>query len=252
MTNVSLLWQQFVEQGSVEAKNKLIQTYSGLVHILVGRICAGEKYGIFDKEDLYSYGIIGLIEAIERYNPQHGVKFETFATLRIRGQIIDNIRKSNWLPKDISKSIRELDAAAEQLSAAGISVDDENLMKFLNIDKARLDKILRYANQSNLIYLDNFIHGENNEERFIDNLPDNQISPLDSIITKQNTIELSEAITKLTEKEQMVLNLYYYEELTLKEISLILELTEARISQIHSKIIQKLRLLLASTKKLDS
>ena len=248
MTNVSLLWQQYTEHKSVEAKNKLIETYSRLVHVIVGRICTGDKYGIFEKDDLYSYGIIGLIEAIERFNPKHGVKFETFATLRIRGHIIDTLRKSNWLPKEIKKSIMELEAAAEQLAAAGLSVSDEKLMEVLNMDKAKLDKILRYANQSNLIYLDNFIPGES-DDRFIDNVADNQLDPLDSIIIKQTTIELSESIKKLSEKEQMVLSLYYYEELTLKEIAIILNLSEARISQIHTKIIQKLRGFLTQYKK---
>lgn len=248
MTNVSLLWQQYLQNKSIDAKNKIIETYSNLVHVIVGRICAGDKYGIFDKDDLYSYGIIGLIEAIERFKPQHGVKFETFATLRIRGQIIDTIRKSNWLPKEIKKSISELEQAAEQLAAAGLSINDDNIMEIMGIDKTKLDKIMRYASQNNLIYLDNFMSGES-DDRYIDNVPDNQLEPLELIINKQTADELADSIKKLTEKEQLVLSLYYYEELTLKEIAIILNLSEARISQIHTKIIQKLRGLMTQYKE---
>lgn len=240
MANVSLLWQQYLQHQSTEAKNRLIETYSNLVHVIVGRICTGDKYGIFDKDDLYSYGIIGLIEAIERFSPQHGVKFETFATLRIRGQIIDTLRKSNWLPKEIKRSIGELEEASEQLAAAGLPINDENIMEIMGIDKAKLDKIMRYASQNNLIYLDNFISGEN-EDRYLENVPDNQLAPLEMIINKQTAHELAKSIKKLTDKEQTVLSLYYYEELTLKEIAIILNLSEARISQIHTKIIQRLR-----------
>ncbi|SES79125.1 sigma-70 family RNA polymerase sigma factor [Anaerobranca gottschalkii] len=242
MDNVSLLWQQY-KQGSNKAKNKLIETYCNLVHIIVGRICIGNKYGIFDKEDLYNYGIIGLIEAIERFNPQQGVKFETFASMRIKGQIIDNIRKSNWLPKDVQRSIQELEKAYEELAVAGKPLTDENLMSMMGIDKEKLRKILNYANQSNLLYLDNFVQNSE-EDRFIDILPDEGTNPLENLVNQDILVRLTDAIKKLSVKEQMVLNLYYYEELTLKEIGLILNLSEARISQIHSKAINRLRLML--------
>lgn len=247
MGNMTLLWQQY-HQGSIDAKNKIIETYTNLVNIIVGRLCVGEKYGIFDKDDLCSYGIIGLIEAIERFNPNQGVKFETFASLRIRGHIIDNIRRANWLPKDIKKSIKELEQAYEQLSAASLPLTDDNVMKILDIDKSRLDKILIYAGQENFVYLDNFLDSSE-DDRFIDGLADEKISPLEEIIAKQTVIELQQSIKKLGPKEQLVLNMYYIDELTLKEIGQILDLSEARISQIHTKAILRLKGLMNTLNK---
>ncbi len=234
------LWQQY-KQGSIEAKNKLIENYSHIVKIIVGRICVGDKFGSLDRDDLYGSGIIGLIEAIDRYDMNHGVKFETYASTRIRGQIIDSIRKSNWIPKDIKASLNELEAAYNQLAIAELPMNDENLMEIMNLDAAKLRKIMGYASQSNLFYLDNFIQGDDEEERFIDTIADSTDTPLEELLKKQTSHYLSESIKKLSEKEQLVLSFYYYEELTFKEIATILNLSEARISQIHTKAIFRLR-----------
>lgn len=240
MENLSL-WRLY-RQGSAEAKNKLVEEYSSLVKIIVGRLCVGDKFGQLDKDDLNSWGIVGLLEAIERFNPELGIKFETYASTRIRGQIIDSIRKSNWIPKDVKSSIKELELAYQQLAATDEPILDKSLMKILNVNEKRLKKIQMFASQSNLIYLDNFMNLDDENERLIDNIPDHtQVNPLEELIYNQATEQLTTAIKKLSEKEQIVLSLYYYEELTFKEISEILKLSEARISQIHSKAIFRLR-----------
>lgn len=251
MENLSV-WQQY-KQGSSQAKNQIVEKYSYLVKVIVGRLCVGDKFGQLDKEDLYSWGIVGLLEAIDRFDPSLGIKFETFATTRVRGQVIDSIRKANWIPKDIKSSIKELELAYQELAASNLPIIDENIMKLLNINEQRLKKIMNYSSQSNLIYLDNLMHLDNESEKIVDNIPDHtQVDPLDELILNQATEQLTIAIKKLTEKEQLVLSLYYFEELTLKEISRILNLSEARISQIHSKSIFRLRGFLNKYRKKSS
>ncbi|WP_350344976.1 FliA/WhiG family RNA polymerase sigma factor [Proteinivorax tanatarense] len=243
------LWINF-NKGSSEAKEELIKAYSHIVKFVVDRIWTGYKIGSYDKEDLISLGIVGLLEAMDKYNPKLGVKFETYATPRVKGQIIDAIRKEQWLPKDILKGINELEMACEQLATSKEAPTEEKLASALGVSVDKVKKLIRYAGQKVVLRLDAPIATEEGTLTIKDTIEDEkQLSPHQAFLLDQQHKTLAELLNKLSNREKLVLNLYYNEELTLKEISKLLELSEARISQIHTKAVLRLRRLYSKAQK---
>ncbi|MCT4585468.1 MAG: FliA/WhiG family RNA polymerase sigma factor [Peptostreptococcaceae bacterium] len=236
------LWELYFEEKNKEKKEKLKQEiileYVNLVKIISGRLY--NFYGSnIDYEDLVSYGIIGLIDAIDKYDLSKNIKFETYASIRIRGAIIDEIRNLDWIPRSIrqkSKMIKEVYKKYENLNGKEPTV--EQLSKELNKTIPEVNKILEEVNIYNVVSL---------EEEISDNLKiqiedkSEEMNPEASLMKKDMINRLKTSVKKLKEREQMIINLYYFEELTYKEIGNILEISESRVSQIHSKAIIRIK-----------
>ncbi|MCG8500323.1 MAG: FliA/WhiG family RNA polymerase sigma factor [Firmicutes bacterium] len=234
------LWKQYSESKSSVVREKLILEYSPLVKYVAGRLNIYFGNNV-EYEDLLSYGVFGLIDAIDKFDLAKGVKFETYASLRIRGAIIDSIRQLDWVPRTLRQKSKEIEKMYIELeSKLGRQPDDREVADKLNISIKELHKVLNDLNISNLISLDEVL--EQNHESNIGLSYDSQFqSPTDYAEFNETKKILTESIDKLSEKEKKVVTLYYFEELTLKEISAIMKVSESRISQLHSKAVTKLR-----------
>ncbi|WP_099187198.1 sigma-70 family RNA polymerase sigma factor [Tepidibacter mesophilus] len=236
------MWSRYKSSKNSEEKNELkkeiILEYVNLVKIISGRLY--NYYGAnIEYDDLVSYGIIGLIDAIEKYDYTKNIKFQTYASVRIRGAIIDEIRNLDWIPRSIrqkSKLIKDTYSKLEN------KLGREPSIKELSDELGKTDeevlKILEETNVYNLISLEEELN-ENLKIQIKDSSTD--INPEESLLRKDTIKNLKLALDTLNEREQLIVNLYYYEELTYKEIGKVLNISESRISQIHSKAILKIK-----------
>lgn len=238
--NKQKLWEEYSKKRTPALQEKLIIEYAGLVKIVAGRLSMYLGYNV-EYDDLVGYGIFGLIDAIDKFDYTKGVKFETYASLRIRGAILDQIRKMDWIPRSIRQKQRKLDLAYQNLELRyGRMASDEEVAKELDIG---LDELEQWQNQTkitNIISLDEFMD-QGSEGNIEQNFALSFEQP-EKILEKQELKDLLiKTLETLTEKEKTVIILYYYEELTLKEISRILEVSESRVSQLHTKALQKMK-----------
>lgn len=234
------LWESYVKNRSTDNRDKIIMEYAPLVKIVAGRLSIYLGHNV-EYDDLVGYGIFGLIDAIDKFDYGKGIKFETYASLRIRGAILDQIRKMDWIPRSLRQKQKRMDAAMMKLEGElGRPATDEEIAAELEIT---VDEFLNWQGQakvSNLVSLD----------EFMENVGDKEVEPVkasrydqpeDVVLRDELKQQLIDSLDSLTEKERKVILLYYYEELTLKEISLVLEVSESRISQLHTKALQKMR-----------
>ncbi len=236
-TNIDELWQLYSQDKDPELKNELLIHYVDLVKRIVRRIMP--KYKEYnDSDDLVSCGIIGLIDALDKYDINYGVKFETYASTRIRGEILDYMRKQDWAPASLRSKINKINQAAEMLeSRMGHYPTDREIAETVHMSVPEVQKVLEKSHMFNLIHLEDMVIDTFSTVKFID-ADDNDP---ESIVQKKETNKiLADIIETLPEKERVVITLYYYEEMTLKEIAAILKVTESRISQIHSKVLMRL------------
>lgn len=234
------LWEEYAKTKSTVLREKIIIEYAALVRIVAGRLSMYLGYNV-EYEDLVSYGIFGLIDAIDKFDYDKGIKFETYASLRIRGSILDQIRKMDWIPRSLRQKQKKIDAAILSIEQkTGKTASDEDIATELGISEDEYVNWQGQANISNVISLDEF--SENNGERGIDTIKGNSFEEPENIVEKQEMKKLvAESLESLTEKEKKVILLYYYEEMTLKEISKILDVSESRISQLHTKALTKMK-----------
>ncbi len=234
------LWQQYIETRDPAIKEKLILEYAHIIKYVAGRLSIYFGSNV-EYDDLVGYGVFGLIDAIEKFDITKGVKFETYASLRIRGAIIDSIRELDWVPRSLRQKNKELERVyAEVENDLGHAASDQEIADKLNISIDEFYKLLNEVNLSSLISLEEFleqnyevgvsVNGNSKEDR-----PEGYME-----ITELREI-LADAISKLPEKEKTVISFYYFEDLTLKEISAIMKVSESRISQLHTKAILRLR-----------
>lgn len=234
------LWEDYSRLRSNELREKIIIEYAPLVKLVAGRMSMYLGYNV-EYEDLVSYGTFGLIDAIDKFDYLKGNKFETYASLRIRGAMLDQIRKNDWIPRTVRQRQKQIDQAIRVLEAqTGRPAEDEEIAAYLGISQ---DDLLDWQSQmkvTNLVSLNEFM--ENGSE--VPNEPSNagHFSTPESAYEQGELHEmLREALEDLSEKEQKIVLLYYYEEMTLKEISLVLEVSESRVSQLHTRAIQKMK-----------
>ena len=240
ITGVDALWDRYFRNKTVENRNKIAEYYLPLVKLVAGRIAMSLPSHV-DKEDLLSSGFFGLIEAIDRFDAGRKNKFETYAGVRIRGAMLDYLRSKDWIPVTTRQKIRKYEKAVYELeSELGRPAKDEEIAERLQIPIFELPEIERELNAATLVPFEEYT-------RSFD-LESSDVTPSDSMEFKELQNTLANAIDRLPEKERLVVSLYYYEELTLKEISLIMHLTEARISQLHTKAVFRLRGYLARMK----
>jgi RNA polymerase sigma factor for flagellar operon FliA len=222
--------------------------YSPLVKYVAGRLGSGLPAHV-DEGDLVSYGLLGLIGAIERFDPDRDIKFETFAISRIRGAIIDELRALDWVPRSVRSRAREIERAISGLEAKlGRAPTDEEIAGKVGITTEELEESLSDISRSSIAALDELwsTSGEGDQVSLLDTLEDPEsIRPADALDETELREILGDAIARLPEREKLVITLYYYEELTLREIGEVLGVTESRISQLHTKAILRLKSRLA-------
>jgi RNA polymerase sigma factor for flagellar operon FliA len=236
------LWQDYITTRDSQYRDKLIVEYAQLVKIVAGRMSMYLGYNV-EYDDLVGYGIFGLIDAIDKFDYGKNVKFETYASLRIRGAILDQIRKMDWIPRSLRQKQRRIDQAMSKIEAdTGKTATDEQIAKELGITMDELSSWQGQAKLSNMVSLDEFTE-EGTETAKMEAVGNARFEHPEDVVEKEELKKMIvEALDSLTEKEREVVVLYYYEDMTLKEISLVLEVSESRVSQLHTKALNKMRL----------
>lgn len=239
-TDREKLWESYRKNPSPEIREQIILEYASLVKVVAGRLSMYLGYNV-EYDDLVGYGIFGLIDAIDKYDANKDVKFETYASLRIRGSILDQIRKMDWIPRTVRQKQKKLDEAVKRIEMkTGRNVRDEELALELGLSEEELAIWQSQLKVTNVVSLNEYV--EQGSEPVMDAHGNSHfIQPEDQIQEDELKQVLKDTLELLTEKERKVIELYYYEELTLKEISKVLEVTESRISQLHTKALLKMR-----------
>jgi RNA polymerase sigma factor FliA len=240
---VQALWERYRDSRDPEVRERLILHYAPLVKYVAGRVAVGMPANV-EHADLVSYGIFGLMDAIEKFDLDKGFKFETYAITRIKGAIIDELRSVDWVPRSVRAKARKLEAAVTAFEAEHHrSPTDEELAEALDMTLEELEETLTKVSMTSVAALDETLDvGDGDRISLVDTLQDlTTILPeesYDDIETKQL---LRQAIGRLTEREQTVLGLYYFEGMTLAQVGDVLGVTESRICQIHTKAVLSLR-----------
>ncbi|HZQ84984.1 MAG TPA: RNA polymerase sigma factor WhiG [Acidimicrobiales bacterium] len=242
-TVISKLWTDYKDTGSREARDRLIVHYSPLVKYVAGRVSAGLPQNI-EQGDLVSYGIFGLIDAIDKFDTDRQIKFETYAIARIKGAIIDELRAIDWVPRSVRAKARAVEKAYSTLEASlHRTPTDAEVAEQMQISVGELQTIFNQVSFVGLVALDEMLSGgERGESSTLgDTLPDKGEGPVAAFEVEEMKQILASAINRLGDREKIVLTLYYYEGLTLAEIGEVLGVTESRVCQIHTKAVLQLR-----------
>ena len=236
------LWAEYRKKPTQEIREQLILAYAQLVKLVAGRMSMYLGHNV-EFDDLVSYGIFGLIDAIDKFDMEKNVKFETYASLRIRGAILDQIRKMDWIPRSLRQKQKKIDAAMSKIEAeTGKAATDEEIAAELGISLDELNNWQGQAKMTNLVSLDEFTE-EGTETAKMEAVGNARFEHPEEAVEKEELKKMIvEALDTLTEKEREVVVLYYYEEMTLKEISMVLEVSESRVSQLHTKALNKMKL----------
>jgi RNA polymerase sigma factor for flagellar operon FliA len=239
------LWRRYKSTGDRAIRDRLILTYAPLVKYVAGRLGSGLPAHV-DESDLVSYGLLGLIDAIEKFDPDRHVKFETYAINRIRGAIIDELRSLDWVPRSVRSRAREIERAIAQLEARLMRPPtDEEIAAKLGLTEEELDESLLEISRSSIGALDELWAspgGSGDAVALVDTLEDaHAVAPAGELEATEVKELIGEAIAALPEREKLVITLYYYEELTLREIGEVLGVTESRVSQLHTKALLRLQ-----------
>ncbi len=234
------LWDKYMKTRSAEIREQLIIEYANLVNLVAGRMGMYLGYTV-EYDDLVGYGIFGLIDAIDKFDLEKNVKFETYASLRIRGSILDQIRKMDWIPRTLRQKQKQMDGASAKLEGElGRPATDQEIADELQISLDEYDNWRNEAQFTNLVSLDDYLE-QGGEPKMDAGGSSRFIQPEQAVEKEEVKKMLVGALKTLTEKESSVITLYYYEDLTLKEISRILEVSESRVSQLHTRALQKIK-----------
>lgn len=247
------LWERYKKHKELSAREGLIIEYVALVKYVAGRLAISLPPNV-QQDDLVSYGIFGLVDAIEKFDLERNIKFETYAISRIRGAIWDGLRAMDWVPYSVRQKARELEQTYAKLEhQLGRSATDDEICGALGIDKHQFSQLLRETSITSFISLEDMWTSDKsggNPVRVIDTVEDrNTPDPVSMVMFEEKKRLLAEAINKLPERERLVIALYYYEGLTLKEIGKVLGVSESRVSQMHTKAVLRLRGRLSRIKK---
>ncbi|MFP4152453.1 MAG: RNA polymerase sigma factor WhiG [Alkalispirochaeta sp.] len=246
------LWKVYRKTKDDGIRNRLVKQYLPLVKYVAGKLAVGMPQNV-EFDDLVSYGVIGLFDAIDKFDPGKHVKFKTYAVTRVRGAIFDQLRQLDWVPRSVRQKTRELEETVRRLEAQlGRAASDQEIAKELGMTEKEFEKLIMKISGTTVLSLnDVWYSGEENDRMSIgDSIESPHNRNPDMIVEKQEMKRvIVEAIHDLPDKEKKVLVLYYYENLTLKEIGAVLGVTESRISQLHTKAIVRLRGRLTSVKR---
>jgi RNA polymerase sigma factor for flagellar operon FliA len=233
------LWEAYSKTKDAGIREELIIKYTYLVKFVAGRLYASYGSNV-EFDDLVSYGVFGLIDAIDKYDHNRGVKFDTYAQLRIRGAIIDQLREIDWLPRSVRQKSKELEKAYYEMeSKLGRPATDEEMANSLGLSIEDFQKKVQNISTYSIVSLDDLL---DQKREVTSSEEDKQIETPESVIENTEVKEiLIDAIGNLPEKEKKVVSLYYYDELTYKEIGKLLSISESRVSQLHTKAIIRLK-----------
>jgi RNA polymerase sigma factor for flagellar operon FliA len=229
-SSVDLLWRRYKETGDRDARDRLVLQYSPLVKYVAGRVRSGLPPSV-DQNDLVSDGVIGLMDAIDKFDPDRGLQFQTYAVSRIRGAIVDGLRASDWVPRSVREKVRDIDAAQTRLEAElGRPPRDRVVAVALGISVQELRKVYSQTAHTSVISFENVL--DEDTPRATGGVPGEMDDLPPGFLA---------AVRELAERDQVVVALYYWERLTLAEIGQVLGVTESRVSQLHSRATMALR-----------
>ncbi len=238
------VWENLTGPKREDSRRELVNIYARIVKYVAGRMAIGLPHYV-EFNDLISAGLLGLIQAIDNFDPNRGIKFETYAIPRIRGSILDELRSQDWFPRSLRRKAKQLEEAYSQLEVKlGRHATDAEVAEYLGIDLADLDGLVGEVSIATIMSLDADTGGDDSDQgsSLGEFLADPRTEDVEQVLAQQEMKELiGKRMNELPEKEQLVLVLYYYEELTLKEIGEILDVTESRVCQIHTKAIMRLK-----------
>jgi RNA polymerase sigma factor for flagellar operon FliA len=248
---IKALWQEYKADHTEAARERLILNYSPLVKFVAGRVASGLPQNV-EQADLVSYGIFGLIDAIDKFDLERGFKFETYAISRIKGAIIDELRSIDWVPRSVRAKARSIERAYSKLEGEfRRTPDDKEIAAELEMTQQELDHTLSQISFTGLVALDELLgggggHSDGGGSATVgDTVADGANDPVEAFEVDEMKRLLADMIMRMGDRERLVLTLYYYEGLTLAEIGQVLGVTESRICQIHTKAILQLRSRLA-------
>lgn len=232
------LWKRFKDEDDMQAKEELIIYYVSLVKSISGRLF--NSYNAYvEYDDLVGYGVIGLLDAVEKFNYKLGNKFETYANIRIRGSIVDQLRALDWIPRSLRQKYKSLEKATKKLqNISNMDIKDEDLAKEMGISLKDYYDLIQKVSTFSIISLDEKINENSNVSIQRAN---NEETPESVAMGKETKRLLANMVDRLPEKEKIIIELYYFSELTYREIAEILGISESRISQLHTKAISKLK-----------
>ncbi|RKT85900.1 RNA polymerase sigma factor for flagellar operon FliA [Saccharopolyspora antimicrobica] len=236
------LWQAFGERRDQELRDRLVLHYAPLVKYVAGRVGTGLPSHV-DVSDLIQSGIFGLVDAIEKFEPERGLKFETYAMQRIRGAILDDLRAQDWVPRSVRSRARDVERALERLEAKlQRTATDAELAAELELSLDELRELFAQLQMTSVIALDDLIGAGPMQSSLAETLPDDRAEdPVAALVDRDSRRQLAEAVKRLSERDRVVVTLYYFENLTLAEIGKVLGVTESRVCQLHTRAVLRLR-----------
>ena len=246
------LWTLYKKNQDPKIRDAFVKQYAPLVKYVAGKVAMGMPHNV-EFDDLVGFGVFGLIDAIGKFDPDKHVKFKTYAVTRIRGAIFDELRSIDWVPRSVRQKAREIEDTVQHLEASlGRSASDHEIAAEMGMNIDDYHKAMVKVSGTSIMSLNDvwYTGDENDKVSIVDSIESPHSLNPDIIVEKDEIKKvIVEAINELPEKEKKVLVLYYYEDLTLKEIGKVLEVTESRISQLHTKAIMRLRAKLTNIKK---
>jgi RNA polymerase sigma factor for flagellar operon FliA len=246
------LWRKYRKTKDTAIRDYLIRKYAPLVKYVAGKVAIGMPHNV-EFDDLVGYGVFGLFDAIEKFDPDKHVKFKTYAVTRIRGSIFDELRSIDWVPRSVRQKTREIEETITTLeSQLGRAVSDTEIAQALHVSIEEFQDLLLKISGTSIMSINDVWHGgEDSDKISIIESIESPASLNPDVIVEKDEIKkvIVQAINDLPDKEKKVLVLYYYEDLTLKEIGEVLDVTESRVSQLHTKAIMRLRARLMNLKK---
>ena len=241
--DIDKLWGDYTRSRSQDARDRLIVQYSPLVKYVAGRVGVGLPRNV-EQADLASFGVFGLIDAIEKFDPERGYKFETYAIARIKGAILDELRSIDWVPRSVRSKARNLERAMAKLESENHRAPtDAEVANEMGITENQLQTTLSQISFVGVAALDEMLSGGDRGESVTlgDTVADQGAGPMGVFEVEEMRQILADSINRMPEREKIVLTLYYYEGLTLAEIGRVLGVTESRVCQIHTKAVLQLR-----------
>ncbi|MEV4643887.1 RNA polymerase sigma factor WhiG [Saccharopolyspora sp. NPDC049426] len=236
------LWQAFGERPTQELRDRLVLHYAPLVKYVAGRVGTGLPSHV-EISDLIQSGIFGLVDAIEKFEPERGLKFETYAMQRIRGAILDDLRAQDWVPRSVRSRARDVERALERLEAKlQRTATDAELAQELELSLEELRELFAQLQMTSVVALDDLIGAGHAQASLAETLPDDRAEdPVAALVDRDSRRQLAEAVERLSERDRVVVTLYYFENLTLAEIGRVLGVTESRVCQLHTRAVLRLR-----------
>ena len=246
------LWQQYRKNRDPAIREAFIKQYAPLVKYVAGKVAVGMPNNV-EFDDLVGYGVFGLIDAIDKYDPDKNVKFKTYAVTRIRGAIFDELRLIDFVPRSVRQKTREIESTISSLEAQlGRTASDQEIAGALGINESEYMKVIQKISGTSIISLnDLWYSGDDNDKVSIGDSIESpsSLNPDVMVVNEEIRRVIVEAINELPDKEKKILVLYYYEDLTLKDIGRVLQVTESRVSQLHTKAVLHLRSKLTNIRK---